>query len=93
VVEYTIKAAVRCASPPWVVNVCGKEITSRREIINMLWKSLGRDPASLSFADVAQSPSEVGDCSEQVSLLGEQQVSLEDGIRKVAEAGTAAEST
>ena len=93
VVRYTIEAASRCASPPWVVNICGKEIASRREIVNMLCESLGRDPASLSFADGAQSPSEIGDCSEQVRLLGPQQVSLAEGVRRVAEASSAAEGT
>ena len=92
VVRYTIEAASKCATPPWVVNICGKEIASRREIVNMLCESLGLDPASVSFADGAQSPSEIGDCSEQVSLLGEQQVSLAEGIRRVAEASSAAGS-
>jgi len=86
VVRFTIQAASLCAYPPMIVNVGGEETVSREKLVWKLCEAMGKDPGAVPLADDDSCPSEIGDSTERIRLFGKQQVPLEEGVRRVAEA-------
>jgi len=93
VVRFTILAASLCACPPKIVNVGGEETVSREELVRMICEALGKDPGCVPLSDDHPCPSEIGDSTERIRLLGRQQVSLEEGVRRVAVADPSGKPT
>lgn len=85
VVDFTIKAATACNCPPNILNIGGEEIVSYNALAVMVGQALGREP---QFTPMGQVPAEswVCDSRKRISLLGQQQVSLAQGIARVVAA-------
>ena len=85
VVAMTIRAADCCTSPPTIINVAGDEIVSKHRIVEMIAAHLGREPL---FGDAnPRGPIVVAaDNVKRKALLGEQTVSLVEGVRRVCAA-------
>jgi len=85
VVAMTIRAADCCTSPPTIINVAADEIVPRRHVVEMIAAHLGREPL---FGDAnPRGPIVVAaDNVKRRALLGEQTVSLVEGVRRVCAA-------
>ena len=85
VVRFTIQAASLCSNPPMVINVGGKEIVSRKKLANMIYQAMGKEPGSDYLPGNCPALTEICDSTKRVRLLGEQEVSLKEGIRRVVQ--------
>ncbi|MBI3921958.1 MAG: NAD(P)-dependent oxidoreductase [Armatimonadetes bacterium] len=85
VVNFTIKAATACDYPPNLLNIGGEEIVSYNDLAVMVGRAFGREP---QFTPMGQVPAEswVCDSRKRISLFGQQQVSLAQGIARVVAA-------
>ncbi len=83
-VRFAINAVDHAAVPPTVVNTAGIRQVNAQEYIRFIGELLGVKPRVVSSASVPRSG--YADTTLMRTLLGEPQVSLEEGIRKVIKA-------
>ena len=85
VVAMTIRAGACCTSPPTIINVAGDERITKKDLADRLAEAVGR-PAVFGGPHADDTRSLVCDNTKRKRLLGEQTVSLDEGIRRVCDA-------
>lgn len=86
-VQATIAAAGHVAVPVQVFNVGGAEIVTHRELACRVGEALGITPTFLGEEPPKDHlPSHLGDFTKMHNMLGVPQLSLDEGIRRVATA-------
>lgn len=85
VVNFTIKAATFCSSPPTIINIGGEEGVSCERLVRMICEAMGKKPVSMCHTGDSSRPAEICDSTKRIRLLGKQKVSLKEGIRSVVE--------
>lgn len=82
VVKFTIAAADVCDVPPNPINIGGDEAVNTKQLAEMVGQVTGHQPCFVPSSATA-GPSEICDNTKRKELLGEQEVPLLEGIRKV----------
>ena len=82
-VRYTIEAAKLCSVPPRPINVTGTGAT-QEELVTRIGEKLGRVPKIVEIDQFT--PSGIADIALLKELLGEPEVSLDEGISRVVDA-------
>lgn len=82
-VRYTIEAAELCSVPAKPINVTGTAAT-HEEFLTRIGEKLGKAPKIVETDQAG--PSGIADISLLIELLGEPEVSLDEGINRVVDA-------
>lgn len=86
-VDKTIACAAIAKAPAEIINIGGTEAVTTQEYCEMAGEILGKTPV---FVDNGKSWPIWADTSKMVRLLGPNQVSVREGVRRVIEAGEGA---
>ena len=82
-VRYTIESAVHCSVPAKPINVGGAETATHDEVVDILAQALGIEPRFRETDEVPRFWH--ADVGMMIRLFGEPEVSLRDGLIRVAE--------